>query len=405
MDTMFGILVTMHSILRNKLLLVTYMLTILYALHYAIPLYATSSFLHMYFNSAYVSALYVIASITTLIASVSIAKSIKRFHTYGFTFFLVIAEIISTITFAITENLFIIGLFFIIHIVLQSFLYISLNIFIESFSKDAQTGSIRGLFLTILNLGVLASPLIGGFILAHSSFQVLYIVASLILLPFLYFLHRYLTHIKEPAYTKVDVWGALRKVTKDKNLKSIFIADLAVESFYSTMIIYSPLYLVTLGIPLTTYLTYILPIALIPLVVLPYELGHIADGRYGEKNILIVGLLIMAVTTFLCVVLTSSNPLIWAILFFVSRIGTSATETMAYTAFFKKIGPEDASLTALFMNIRGISIILVGSLGFIFAPLLIEKPQIMFILLGSVILWGISHALKINIAPTNNHHK
>lgn len=394
----------MQSILRNKLLLVTYALTILYALHYAIPLYATSSFLHMYFNSAYVSGLYVVASIVTLLASLSISKSIRRFHTYGFTFFLVIAEIIATITFAITDNLFVIGLFFIIHTILQSFLYICLNIFIESFSKDAETGSIRGLFLTILNLGVIVSPIIGGAILAHSSFQVLYIVASLMLTPFLYFLHKYLTHIKEPVYTKVDILGALKKVMKDKNLKSVFITDLVVESFYSTMIIYSPIYLATIGIPLTTYLSYILPIALIPLVVLPYELGHLADGRYGEKNILISGLLIMAVTTFLCVVITSPNPLIWAVLLLVSRIGTSSAETMSYTYFFKKIGPEDASLTALFMNIRGVAVILVGGIGFIFAPLLVERPQLMFIILGCVILWGISHALKMKTDHVQHNH-
>lgn len=376
----------------------------LYALHYAIPLYATSSFLHMYFTSAYVSGLYVVASIATLIASLSIAKSIRRFHTYGFTFFLVIAEIIATITFAITDNLFVIALFFVIHIILQSFLYICLNIFIESFSKNANTGSIRGLFFTILNLGVLVSPMIGGFILANYSFKALYVVASLFLIPFLYFIHKYLTHVKEPAYSSVDIFGALKRVLKDKNLKAIFIVDLVVESFYSTMIIYSPIYLATIGIPLTTYMTYILPIALIPLVIFPYELGHLADGHYGEKNILVSGLLIMAVTTFLFVIITSSNPLIWALLLFVSRIGTSATETMAFTSFFKKIGPEDASLTALFMNIRGVSIIFVGSIGFIFAPLLIERPQLMFIILGCVILWGISYAIRIQL-PNNHHNK
>lgn len=385
----------MHTILRNKLLVVTYMLTILYALHYAIPVYATSSFLHQYFNSAYVSALYVIANIAILLASLTITKSIRRFHTYTYTFILVIAEIIATIVFSLTDNLFVISIFFIIHSVLQAFLYICLNIFIESFSKHGETGSIRGLFLAILSAGYLVSPLIGGMILSHSSFQTLYVIASLTLVPFLYFLHKYLIHIKEPAYSQVDIFGALRTVFRNKNLKYIFIVDLVVESFYSVMIIYSPIYLATIGVPLTTYLTYILPVALIPLVVLPYELGHLADTRYGEKNILIVGLLIMTVTTFICVIVTSSSPVLWATLLLVSRIGTGMVETMAYTYFFKKIGPEDASLTALFMNIRSVSLVIVGSVGFIFAPFLIERPQTMFILLGCAILWGISYALKI----------
>lgn len=395
----------MQAILRNKLLVVTYMLTILYALHYAIPLYATSSFLHTYFNSAYVSGLYVIASIATLLASLTITKSIRRFHTYHYTFFLVIAEILATIIFGLTENLFVIGLFFVIHTVLQAFLYICLNIFIESFSKHTETGSIHGLFLAILSAGYLVSPMIGGTILAqsHGSYKLLYIIASLMLVPFLYFLHKYLTHIKEPAYTSVDIFNALKKVLRDKNLKAIFIVDLVVESFYSVMIIYSPIYLATIGISLTTYLTFILPIALIPLVILPYELGFLADSKHEEKNILIVGLLIMTITTFLFVVIKSPNPLVWAFLLLASRIGTSFTETMAYTYFFKKIDSVDASLTALFMNIRGVSIILVGGIGFIFAPLLIERPQLMFIILGCVILWGISNAIGIKSITKHIH--
>lgn len=391
----------MQEILRNKLLIVTYMLTMLFALHYAIPLYVTSSFLHVYFNSAYVSILYVVGSIATLIASLSIAQSIKRFHTYSFTFFLVIAEIISIILFSITDNLYIIGLFFIIHTVLQAFLYLCLNIFIESFSKQAEIGSIRGLFLAILSAGYLVSPIIGGFILDNSSFKVLYIVASLTLVPFLYFLHKYLTHIKEPAYTRVDLFGAARKVFRNKTLKSIFVTDLVVESFYSVMIIYSPMYLATIGVPLTTYLSYILPIALIPLVILPYELGYLADSRHDEKNILITGLLIMTVTTLLCVIVKSPDPRIWAVLLLVSRIGTSFTETMAYTYFFKKIGPEDASLTSLFINLRSLSTILIGSIGFVFAPFLIERPETMFIILACVILWGISQAITLPASHKN----
>ena len=97
----------MHAIIRNKLLIVTYLLTILYALHYGIPLFATSSFLHQYFNSSIVSALYTIGSICALIASLTIAKEIKRSHTYGFTFSIVLLEIVSVITFAFTENVYV----------------------------------------------------------------------------------------------------------------------------------------------------------------------------------------------------------------------------------------------------------------------------------------------------------
>lgn len=393
----------MHAILRNKLLLVTYALTMLYALHYAIPIYATSSFLHSFFDSSLVSALYVIASICALFASMSIAKSIRKFHTYPFTFGLVIAEIITTILFSITENLYMISIFFIIHFALQVLLYVCLNVFIESFSKHAGIGSIRGLFLAIFNLGILISPLIGGYILSQSSFKVLYIVASLMLVPFLFFLHKYLSHLKEPAYHSIDIRGAIREVMRNRVLKAVFITEIVVQSFYSVMVIYSPLYLATVGIPLTTYMSYILPIALIPLVILPFELGLLADTKFSGKTILLTGLGILALTAFLCVVLTTTDARIWALLFFISRIGASCVETMSFTFYFKKIGPEDASLTALFSNAYGIGTILVGSGIFLLSPFLVERPQLVFIVLGCVILWSISLVMPIRDIPHGHH--
>jgi MFS family permease len=385
----------MHAITRNKLLIVTYMLTLLYALHYGIPLYATSSYLHQYFGSSWVSALYMIGSIGALWMSMSLAKYIRKFHTYNFTAGLVVAEILVTILLAISHNMYLVALFFIIHFVLQALLYVCLNVFVESFSKHAETGSIRGLFLALFNMGILISPLVGGTLLSRTSFEVLYIVAALMLVPFLFFLHKYLSHVREPAYHTIDMAGALKVAWKNKNIRAALIAVLVVQCFYAVMIIYSPLYLATIGIPLTVYLSFILPLALIPLVLLPYELGMLADTRFGEKELLIIGLLILVVTTFLCVIVTSSDPRIWVLILLVSRIGASCVETMAFTYFFKKVGPEDASLTALFSNAYSAATIIVGAVGIAVAPLLIMRPQLMFVILGCAILWSVSYILPM----------
>lgn len=385
----------MHSILRNKLLLVTYAMTFLYALHYSIPLYATSSYLHTYFNSSIVSAIYVLGSALAIIASLSVSKTIKRFHTYQFTFGIALAEIVVVTLFGHTDNHYLLPIFFIVHFVLQTLLYISLNVFIESFSTHAKIGSIRGLFLAILSLGILISPLIGGVILSLSSFATLYTVTALILIPYLFFLHKYLHHIKEPAHHSVDVFKAATKAFQNKNLKAAVIAELVVQSFYAVMIIYSPLYLTAVGIPLTTYLTIILPLALIPLVVLPYELGLLADRKFGEKEMLIIGLLILTITTFICVILTTKDIRVWTILLLISRIGASFVETMAFTYYFKKADANDPSLTALFITMHAMGTFIVGTVGIIVAPFLGERPQLMFVILGCCILWSISYALPM----------
>ncbi len=387
----------MHTILRNKLLLATYAMTFLYALHYAIPLYATSSYLHKYFNSSIVSAIYVIGSVLGLLASLRVARSIKQFHTYNFTFGIALAEIIVVILFGNTNNPYFLPIFFIIHFMLQTLLFICLNVFIESFSAHANTGSIRGFFLAILNLGIIVSPLIGGKILAlsHGSFSALYTISALILVPYLFFLYKYLHHVKEPAYHEVDVITAGVKAFKNKNLRAVIIAELVLEAFYAVMIIYSPIYLTTLGVSLTSYLTIILPIALLPLVILPYELGLLADTKFGEKEMLVIGLLTLTVTVFLCVVITTSDIRVWTILFLISRIGASFVETMAFSYYFKKVDKEDPSLTALFINMRGLATLLVGTIGIIIAPFIGDRPQLMFIILGCAILWSISYVLPM----------
>lgn len=341
------------------------------------------------------SATYVIGSLLALVASISVAKSIKKFHTHRFALGVAFFEILVVGLFGITENPYLLPPLFIAHFVLQILLFISLNIFIESFSAHAKIGSIRGLFLAILNMGILISPLIGGLLLQVSSFKVLYLVSASMLIPYMFLVSKYLTHVKEPAYHTINLLEALRRALRNKNLKAALVAELIVQSFYAVMIIYSPLYLATLGIPLTVYLTVILPIALIPLVILPYELGLLADRKFGEKEMLIIGFLILAVTTFLCVLISTPNVRLWVLVLLFSRIGASFIETMAFTYYFKKIGPEDSSLTALFINMHGLATVLVGVVGIAVAPFLVERPQLMFLILGCVILWSISYILPM----------
>jgi MFS family permease len=385
----------MHAIIRNKLLVVSYLLTLLYALHYGIPLYATSSYLHQFYGSATVSLLYMLGSIAALLGSMSVAKYIRKFHSYGFTSALVVAEIIVTTAFGITQNPYLIAPFFVIHFLLQTLLYICLNVFIESFSKNAEVGSIRGLFLTLLNIGILISPIIAGAVLSVASFSTLYIVASCMLIPFLFLVRIYLYHIEEPAYERIDMLQAFRRAWHNKNIRAALIAEFIVQCFYAVMIIYSPIYLATIGIQLTVYLTLILPFALIPLVVLPYELGYLADTKYGEKELMIGGLLILTATAFLCVIVTSSNPAVWILILLSSRIGAACVETMAFTYYFKKVGPEDASLTALFSNALSFATITVGAVGILIGPFLVDRPQLMFLILGCGILWGITFVLPM----------
>ena len=92
--------------------------------------------------------------------------------------------------------------------------------------------------------------------------------------------------MKEPAYHSVDMVEAFHRAWRNKDLKGALIASFMLECFYAVMVIYSPIYLASIGIPLVVYLSIILPFALLPFVILPYELGWLADVKIGEKELL-----------------------------------------------------------------------------------------------------------------------
>lgn len=267
--------------------------------------------------------------------------------------------------------------------------------FIENLSPHAETGMIRGMFLTLLSLGILISPFIGASLLSHGGYTELYVVSAIMLMPFVYFLKRYFEHMPDPVYRSLDMVQAGRRAFANVNLRGALVSILLLECFYAVMVIYSPLYLQSIGVPLTTYLSVILPIALIPFVIMPYELGIIADNKLGEKELLILGLIIMAITTMSIVVISTTNTIIWAGILITSRIGASCVETMAFTYYFKKINNHDASLVALISNMRSVAIVIVGFMGVIMAPLMVNYPGIIFIILGLALLFGVTYVIPI----------
>jgi MFS family permease len=385
----------MHHLIRNKLLLATYIMTVLFALHYGIPLYATSTYLNTFFNSSIVGSLFMVGSFFTLLASLHFTKYLRKFHTYPFILSIVIGEIIATVIFALSTNPYLTAISFVIHFCLQALILIILNLFTETFTKHAETGMVRGLFLSLLNLGILIAPFIGGAILGSQGFTALYIVAALILLPFIFFLHRFMRHAPDPNYHSLNVPEALTRALDNKNLRGAFVAIFLLECFYAVMVIYFPIYITSLGVPLVVYLTAIIPVALIPLVVLPYELGMIADKKFGEKEMLIFGLLITAGALLAISVITTAITIVWILVLLISRVGASLIETMTYTYFYKKIHAEDASLTAAFTNMRSVATIVVTGFGIVLTPLLVVRPELMFVLLALALLLGITYVLPI----------
>ncbi|MDO8572245.1 MAG: MFS transporter [bacterium] len=383
--------------LHGKLpFLIIYLASFLYALHYALPLYVASTFMGEYVREETVGMIYALGSLVTIVLFFNMSRILAAFGNYRITLLSIVLEVVSLLGLAIIESpLFLIPVFIFNQIILNV-LYLNLNVFLEAYSTDGFTGSIRGMFLTILNVAILIAPFLAGMMFSDGEFGKVYLAAALILAPVFFLIYFTFKGYQDPHYKHVPLWSTLREVSANKNIYGAFVTSFLLNFFYTWMIIYTPLYLYkTLGIPLREVVGIITPIALIPFVLFQVVMGRLADRKWGEQEMLIGGFIIMAITTALLAFVTSTNIYLWAFLLFLTRVGASAVEVMSETYFFKQVDGTDTHLITLFRNLPPLSFLV----GPIVATMLLTIFNIeynhLFLVLGALMFLGVYYGLII----------
>ena len=284
-------------------------------------------------------------------------------------------------------------IFFILIYVSVISLGLLLDLYLENLSRDQETGRIRGGYLTTINVAVLLAPLVSGSILGGSAppvggFQSVYLLCFAFTLPLLYQLFFKLEETKLPA---VNV--GLREKLANKNLRQILKFDFLLNLFYFVMVIYLPLYLHGTIDFSWGKIGLIFTIMLIPFVLIDYPLGWLADKRWGEKEILTVGLVIAGLATLPIAWLTSNNWLIWAGLLFATRVGASAWEAMKETYLFKHVNASDVGVIGL-SRLTAPASYLAGALATFFLLKIIPLPHL-FTILALIILASVGASRQL----------
>lgn len=128
-------------------------------------------------------------------------------------------------------------------IVATNVTWVALDILLESFSQDQVSGSIRGLYLTIMNAGLLAAPFLS--LKALDAFDYSGIFLTLVVgytLVFIIALLSFRTDNKV-FQQKLRFGSTLKIVLQKRNLFRIYQVSFAMEFFYALMIVYTPIYL------------------------------------------------------------------------------------------------------------------------------------------------------------------
>ncbi len=381
--------------------LTVYILAFLFTLHLTPAYFVNSSFLEQFTGTESLGYVYTFGSILSLTILFHINNWLRRFGNYKIflgalciTFFCYIALSLTLFIDNVRDySLLFVGIYLassICHVIG----FLNLDIFLEHISKNSETGGIRGIFLTALNLAFIIGPLVGGLLIDDiSNAGRVYILGALLLLPVIITTIIRFRTFKDPVYSKNNMLGTLNIISRNLDLKRIFICAFLLNFFYTWMVIYTPIFLHEyIGFDLGAVGT-IMGIALIPFVLTQAFWGKISDKFWGQKEILTAGFLITGLSTIVMGLYGAQIIYVWVAILFMTRIGASMIEVMTETYLFKKIGDQNSNIMSAYRATLPLAYIISP----VIASVFLNRFDIstMFILLGFIMIVGIRYSLNL----------
>jgi MFS family permease len=378
-----------------------YLLIFLFTLHFTPSTYVESSFLESLVGGDRVGLIYVAASIITIIALAVVKKIIKKTGNYKAFLNGLIIEFISlsilSLSLFVENNLFWTIIFiaaFITGFIARSVIFFNFDIFAEHLSENNEAGNTRGSLLTSGNVAYIIGPMISSIVIAtNHDIGKVFALGVILLIPIIHITVKYFKDYKDTGYENYEFIGTFFYVLRKPDLRRIFSCNFLLYLFYSWMAIYTPIFLhKTIGFGLGE-VSIIIGIALIPFLLLQLYLGKLADTKYGEKEILTIGLIIMGLSTMMMTFFSAKIFILWVTILFVTRIGASMVETMVETYLFKKVTDQNLDIISLYRTARPTAYII----GPLLASVLLAFMDIkfLFLILGILVLFGINFSLKI----------
>ncbi len=249
----------------------------------------------------------------------------------------------------------------ILYFIISSISWVDLDIILESFSVDKASGRIRGLLLTMVNLGFLLGPFLSTGLLEEYGYQAIFLIIFLLHLVIINLAGLGLRKINHKIKRRLSLKNIWKKIKKRKNVRMIYWISFTLEFFYAVMVIYTPLYLLDLGFAWHE-IGIIFTIMLLPFVLLQYPAGLMADKKIGEKEMLLSAVFLMGFFTFLIFLGNFKELWQWALLLFGTRVGASLVEILRDSYFYKRIDGRDIDLINFFRTAQSVAYIVAAVL-------------------------------------------
>ena len=321
----------------------------IFSISLALAAYVNSSFLSEHVGVHLVGIIYAIAALLIIAGLEILPKIIERIGNRSNIFILIIFNMCALAILSSGGSPILTAGAFIVFNTTNSLIWYSLDIFIEHFSANKKVGSIRGAYLSLTNFAWVLSPIIAGTIVTMFGFSSLYTVVLVVIAVLSIILHFSLRTYHDNKYRPLSSIQAFKSLLKRPDLLRITTVNFILQFFYSWMVIYAPLYLhevhhisfETIGIMFT--------IMVMPFVLLEYPIGRLSDAIHHERELIQIGILILAGSTFLFgYSLFNGNIIIITAILFATRCGAGIVEVITESYFFKSVTDRDAEIIGLF---------------------------------------------------------
>lgn len=318
--------------------------------------YITSSYLKEILGTDNVGVIYLLAYLIILLMLLHLHKIIYIFgksFVLHISIFLKIISVAGLIFFPISFT----GIWFLIlYIIAGTLSWTVLGSIVESFSTDRESGRIRGLHLSITNIGFIMGPILSAQLLNKYSFDGVFMASLIVYIVIFIFNLTFIRRTNHKFSKKINARELIKKVIKRKNIMRIYYVSFTLEFFYALMLIYSPLYLLEKGFT-WEQLGVAFTIMLIPFVVVQYPAGLIADKKTGEKEFLLFSFFILGISTLMFYFSDSKDIMVWAMILFLGRLGAALVEILRESYFFKRIDGNDVDIIDFFNTSRPVAFI------------------------------------------------
>lgn len=379
-----------------------YILSFLFTLHIALSAYVNSTFLSNIISEKYVGILYTLASLTTLLLLSKSSSVLKFFGNKKLTLWLLLANMLSLVGMITSQNPYIVGTSFVVFVSTNTQILFCIDIFIEHFGDKNTVGKTRGLYLTIINLAWMLSPLLTSFLITkEGGYKTIYIVAFIATIIMTIGLFFSVKTFEDKTYKKTPFLETYRYLKTNHHMLAITMINFILQFFYAWMVIYTPIYLyqhIGLG---WNQIGIIFVIMLSPFVIFGLPVGILIDKYHIRKRTLLYfGFFIVSISTFLISGITSQSVILWSIVLFMTRVGASIIETASEIYFFTHIKEEETYLLSIYRDMNPVAYIVAPLLGTV---ILLYLPfKFLFIILFIILLSGfyyiprLKHDHKIN---------